>query len=100
MEIVLGVVIGLIVAASAGFVAVRMVAARRPVPVPPEELARRLAEEQRRANAEGQERFRASMLDQLSRMNQEVMARERQLATTQLDARKDLIDQRLDQKLG
>ena len=100
MEIVLGVVIGLIVAAGAGFVAVRMVAARRPVPVPPEELARRLAEEQRRANAEEQERFRASMLDQLSRMNQEVMARERQLATTQLDARKDLIDQRLDQKLG
>jgi DNA recombination protein RmuC len=37
------------------------------------------------------------MLDQLSRMNHEVMTRERQLAATELDSRKELIDQRLDQ---
>src|SRR5262245_15073041 len=100
MEIVLGVLIGLVVAAGGGFVAWRMWLARRPAPVAPEELARRLADEQRRTNAEEQERFRVSMLDQLSRMNQEVMARERQLAATELDARRELIDQRLDQKMG
>jgi DNA recombination protein RmuC len=78
----------------------RVSAARRPAPAAPEEIARRLAEEQRRASAEEQERFRASMLDQFSRMNQEVLDRDRRLAATELDARKELIDQRLDQKLG
>jgi DNA recombination protein RmuC len=97
MEIVLGVLIGAVVVGGVAFVAWRQALARRPAPVSPEELARRLAEEQRRATLEDQERFRASMLDQFSRMNQEVMARERQLATTEFDARKDLIDQRLDQ---
>jgi len=100
MEMVLGVLVGAAVVGGIAFVAWRASLAQRPAPVEPEELARRLAEEQRRANAEEQERVRASMLDQLSRMNHEVMARERQLAATEFDARKELIDQRLDQKLG
>ena len=100
MEIVLGVLVGAVLVGGIVFVAWRASLAHRPEPVAPEEIARRLAEEQRRANAEEQERFRTSMLDQLSRMNHEVMSRERHLAATELDARKELIDQRLDQKLG
>jgi len=100
MEIVLGVLVGAVLAGGITFVAWRASVARRPERLAPEELARRVAEEQRRTNAEEQERFRTAMLDQLSRMNHEVMSRERQLAVTELDARKDLIDQRLDQKLG
>src|SRR5690242_17099479 len=97
MEIVLGVLVGAVLVGGIGLVVWRAAESRRPAPVAPEELARRLAEEQRRANAEEQERFRTSMLDQLSRMNHEVMTRERQLAATELDSRKELIDQRLDQ---
>src|SRR5262245_16993799 len=97
MQIVLGGLVGAVAVGGIAFIVWRASQARVPAPVSPEDLARRLAEEQRRANAEEQERFRTSMLDQLSRMNQEVMARERRLAATELDARKELIDQRLDQ---
>jgi DNA recombination protein RmuC len=100
LVVLAGILIGLVVAAGAGFVALRAVAARRPAPVAPEEIARRLAEEQRRANAEEQERFRTSMFDQFQRMNQEVLDRDRRLAASELDSRKELIDQRLDQRLG
>ena len=100
MEIVLGVLVGAAVVGGIAFVAWRASLAHRPEPVAPEDIARRLAEEQRRANAEEQERFRASMLDQFSRMNQEVLDRDRRLAATELDSRKELIDQRLDQKMG
>ena len=100
MEIVLGMLIGLVVVGGAAFVAVRVVAARRPAPVAPEDIARRLAEEQRRANLEEQERFRTSMFDQFQRMNQEVLDRDRRLAASELDSRKELIDQKLDQRLG
>jgi DNA recombination protein RmuC len=100
MEIVLGMLLGIVVVGGAGFVAMRVVASRRPAPVAPEDIARRLAEEQRRANQEEQERFRTSMFDQFQRMNQEVLDRDRRLAASELDSRKELIDQRLDQKLG
>jgi DNA recombination protein RmuC len=97
MEIVLGVLVGAVLVGGIAVAVWRVSVARRPAPVAPEDIARRLAEEQRRANAEEQERFRASMLDQLSRMNHEVMTRERQIAATHLDARKEMIDQRLEQ---
>jgi DNA recombination protein RmuC len=100
MEIVLGVLIGAVLVGGIAFVAWRASLARRPEPVAPEEVARRLAEEQRRANLEEQERFRTSMLDQFQRMNQEVLDRDRRLAASELDSRKELIDQRLDQRLG
>jgi DNA recombination protein RmuC len=100
MEIVLGVLIGAVLVGGIAFVAWRASLARRPEPVAPEEIARRLAEEQRRANLEEQERFRTSMFDQFQRMNQEVLDRDRRLAASELDSRKELIDQRLDQRLG
>jgi hypothetical protein len=95
MEIVLGVVIGLIVAAGAGFVAVRMVAARRPVPVAPEEIARQLAAEQWRHAAADRDEVIRGALELLQRQNQGALASERELHGQQLDAKKSLIDQQL-----
>jgi DNA recombination protein RmuC len=95
MEIIVGILIGLVVAAGAGFVAVRMVTARRPAPVPPEEIARRVADEQwRHAAAERDEAIR-SALELLKSQNQGALASERALHGQELDSKKSLIDQQL-----
>jgi DNA recombination protein RmuC len=95
MEIVLGVLIGLMVAAVAGLVAVRLVAARRPTPVPAEDIARQLAAEQwRHAAAERDEVIR-SALELLQSQNHGALASERELHGQQLESKKALIDQQL-----
>src|SRR6478735_4018639 len=95
MEIVLGVLIGLMVAAVAGLVAVRLVAARRPTPVPAEDIARPLAAEQwRHAAAERDEVIR-SALELLQSQNHGALASERELHGQQLESKKALIDQQL-----
>src|SRR6476646_9182572 len=95
MEIVLGVLIGLMVAAVAGLVAVRLVAARRPTPVPAEDIARQLAAEQWRHAAAERGEVTRSALEPLQSKNHGALAYERELHGQQLESKKALIDQQL-----
>src|SRR5262245_44263928 len=95
MEIVLGVLIGLVVAAVGGYVAWRASTAHRPAPVAPEEIARQVAAEQwRHAAAERDDAIRTAV-EMLQAQNQGALASERMLHGQELDAKKSLIDQQL-----
>ena len=96
----LALVFGLVLAVVVGVVIGAVVAARRahrpaPPPVSAEELARRVADAQRRLAIEERDAAIRVALDRVAVQNQEVMARERQMVTGELDARKSLIDQQL-----
>jgi len=81
-------------------VAVRSAARRRPVPLAPEELARRLADEQRRLAVEDRDAAIKVAVDHLLDHNRSALESERTLHGQELESKKTLIDQQLGAMAG
>jgi DNA recombination protein RmuC len=96
MDIEMVVVVGVIVGAVAGaLLAVWLVRRGIPSAVSPEELARRVADEQRRLAIEERDAAIRVAMEHMALQNQQVMARERQLVVGELDRRAEVIDRQL-----
>jgi len=95
VAVVIGVTVGVRMAVRSAAGAPAPVVEAGPPPISPEELARRVADEQRRLATEDRDAAIRVAVDQMAQQNQQVMARERQLVVGELDKRKDVIDRQL-----
>lgn len=95
MDILVGIVIGTVVAAALGGALTWALLRRRPASPSAEELARRMADEQRRLAVEERDAAIRVALEYLERHNRNALEAERALHRQELDAKKSLIDQQL-----
>jgi DNA recombination protein RmuC len=100
MDIVLGIVIGAGVAAGVAALVVGAVLRRQPPPVRPEELARRLADEQRRQAVDERDAAIRVAVGHLAELSRTALQSERTVHGQELDAKKSLIDQQLGAMAG
>src|SRR5215211_519589 len=95
MDIVLGILIGAGVAAGLAALAVGAVLRRQPPPVRPEELARRLADEQRRQAVDERDAAIRVAMEHFGQLSRTALESERTLHGQELESKKSLIDQQL-----
>ena len=94
IAVVVGITVGVRMAVRSGG-APAPVLDEGPPPLSPEEIARRVADEQRRLATEDRDAAIKVAVDQMAQQNLQVMTRERQLVVGELDKRKEVIDRQL-----
>lgn len=92
--------LGILVGVGGTIAAKRASAHGRPMPVSPEELARRLADEQRRLSVEERDAAIKVAVDHLLDHNRSALESERTLHGQELESKKTLIDQQLGAMTG